>query len=247
MRILSNSVLPAASLSATTTGADSLVTNLANGNLFDFWSPSTVAEQTITVTFDQPSTVDAIGIAGHNLFESGVLSVTVKLFDAGALELSSDVITVESDKVILAAISSNLASSAEITFTTIEQMPFISSIYLGQSIYTSRSPEFGAELPFINNQASSKSVKSELGIVLGRLVIVPAGIKQNLTIKNLDLSWVLADWLPFVDDSLDVLFFITLSESIGVAVYALADSKKNPQYPAPDLANIRMAYSGVLE
>ena len=86
MRILSNSVLPVASLSATTTGADSLVTNLANGNLFDFWSPSTVAAQTITVTFDQPSTVDAIGIAGHNLFESGVLSVTVKLFDAGALE-----------------------------------------------------------------------------------------------------------------------------------------------------------------
>ena len=246
MRILNNSVLPESTIGATSTQSGSSANNLSNGNLYDYWQPSVTGVQTLTITFPTFTVVDAIGLVGHNLFSAGVTSLTLNLFDSEAGILSTDILPISSDNILFLPITSNNAAMATIDISVGATLPYISSLYLGKSIYTSRSPEFGSELPFLNNQTKVKALKNPYGVVLGAVKTAPAGIKSSVSIKYLPLSWVRSDWVPFVESSMETPFFISLSETIPDPIYATATAKPNPKLSGPNSADIKLSFEGVL-
>lgn len=62
-----------ANVSTTSQTAQGPATNLANTSTAFGWEATSTATQTITVTLDNPSEVDYIGFARHNLFNNGAL------------------------------------------------------------------------------------------------------------------------------------------------------------------------------
>lgn len=246
MRILNDNALTRSSMSATSTSVGSSVANLHNGNLFDFWKPSRTGLESVSAFFSEPNALDCIAIAGHNLFEAGVTSLALSFYDANAALIETIEFSVTNNKNIMHTFTLQNATSIKIEMNVVATLPYISCIYLGKSIYTTRTPEFGSELPFVNTNTKASSLSSEMGVVLARIVEVSEGIDLSVSLKSMDLNWVRSNWIPFVESSMFVPFFISLSNAIPDPIYALADNKIQPKLTRPNRADISLKFSGVL-
>ena len=237
-----------ASITATTSQGGSFPQNIADGNLFDYWQPAATGLQVLTVDFGVDCEVNAIGLAGDTLFSSGITSVEVRQYDSGDVLLSTDNLILESDAVKRFDLTENINTrSVQIQFNVISELPRIASLYIGKMLISIRAPAFGTELPWLDNNAKASTVRSQVGIVLGKIVEVPEGITMSIQLNYLPKTWVRNEWVPFVKSAIDTPFFIQLSDSVPDVVYAMSDSVELPKFVDPNYCSVTLKFSGILE
>ena len=240
--------LDTATVQATTSVGGSFPQNMGDGNLFDYWQPSAVGTQTITVDFGVDRVVNAIGFARDTLFSSGITDLVVRLYDSNCVLLSTDNLVFTNDSVKRFDLTENQqVRSVQVEFDVVSDLPIISSMYIGAMIVSIRAPAFGTDLPWLDNNAKASAVRSQVGIVLGKIIEVPEGITMNVQLSHVPKDWAKSDWVPFIKRAIDTPFFIQLSESVPEVIYAMSDSVDLPKFVDPDYCNVQLKFTGILE
>lgn len=249
MRILINNILNGANLSATSTEIETAIQNIITGQLFNYWQPSASGLQSFTANFSSARNLDSIGIIGHNLFSSGINEIIIRVFDSFETEIKNETIPINSDDAILYPLSTfdgqEEVYSLSIEFTVVSDLPYIASVIIGESIYTSRSPAFGTDLPIVDNQSSSSSVLNNKNTLLGKVIEEDEGFKMNLRFSHMPWPWVRDTFTPFLKQSINNPYFISLSDKVPNVIYATTSKIVAPKLTSKNKASIQLALEGV--
>ncbi|MDA0780679.1 MAG: discoidin domain-containing protein [Rickettsiales bacterium] len=201
-RVCYNNLSAAAAITASSEATDFDKENVQDGLTSTFWKPTS---QDSYLEFDMGSatTIDYIGIAGHNCGTQGN-TINIQYWD-GASWQTIDTITPTDDSVILFLFESQNRQIFKIEFTG-GSVPSVASIFMGVQLVMERQL-YGGHTPIIfAKQHVIRPNISETGQYLGRSV-VREGAFLRADFPNLTAAWVRTNILPFIEDAVDNPFF----------------------------------------
>lgn len=194
-----------------------------------WWQSTTgAAGRTVTLDFGStPRTVDAIGIAGHNIGGDALLIEGATDDALTTWETLADLDPAD-DSTILSLVESGSYYGIRITITTLttSKASKISVLYAGQALvmpvrgYVNLGPiDLGMDVEIT-------SYRTESGQLAGRFIEY-TGLRGSLTFTHLPEGWVRSTLMPFLKKSILTPFFIANRPQGYAADCAFAWSAKN--------------------
>ncbi|WP_144394841.1 hypothetical protein [Pleionea sediminis] len=249
MQLLGDNLLnnPGVLLSASSTGAGTFIDNIHDGNLYDYWQSGNFGQQTIAIDLGESRTVNALALIGHTFYSSSVTTLIVRQLNNDNELLSSDELTIAHDNAELWTLTEQTTTQKiEIKFDAVLALPRVACLYVGRQIQCPRSPAFGNELPWMDNQVNVLATRNTFGLALGSMAKKTSGISLSYTLRYVPITWAEFEWCPFIEKALHTPFFVRLSENFSQVIYATLDEIKNPSIVDPEYCHLPFKFTGSL-
>ena len=180
----------AANTTVTSETAAGPLSNMLNNSTAFYWQASSTATQTITITTGGTQ-VDYIGIARHNLAQSG-LTITVK-FDYVTVVPARAVV----DQTTMILLSEASPTTVTITIAGAGTAAKIAVLYIGQALKLERNIYVGHTPITYGRDISEINAMSENGQYIGRIVRNETR-STEITLRNLTPAWYRESLDPFI-------------------------------------------------
>lgn len=201
-RIAWNSVLPAATLTATpsTHESDGIVGNCVNSAPWNFWRPTGSAPFKIVADLGGAKVVNAWAIAGHDADGS----VLMETWNGSAWVTHSTAIAAGDGAVLYFVGSSISTTKLRFTFADIS---FLAILWAGQDMELPEGIGAGWSDPNYAQRAKLVAEKSRDGVFLGTAVEQWIA-KLTLSLRNVEAAWVKDNWITFIRQNSARPFFL---------------------------------------
>lgn len=178
-----DNILTRSGVSATSETSTSPATNLANTSTAFGWEAEDTADQTITITNTDRQEIDFLGIARHNLNQSG-LRVRIR-FDGSTVQDYTAISATQSQLVLF---EGALPSVIQIDITGGTEAAKIAVIYVGKSVDLERNI-YGGHTPIVyGRERSTITGVSQSGEYLGE-VVLNQSLANTVSLNNLTPTW----------------------------------------------------------
>lgn len=182
-RLCYKNVVSFNNVSATSETMEGPVTNLANPSTAFYWQASSSADQTITITLDDSSPIDYVGIARHNLYAIGA-EIRIR-FNGITVE---DWQAASSAQALLLLFESGNPSTIQIDIRNAGEAPRIAVLYVGESIALQRKIYVGHTPITYGRNRTVLAPISQSGEYLGEIELNRT-VSTTVSIQNLTASW----------------------------------------------------------
>lgn len=180
--------------------------NLATWAWYEAWVSDSSADQEILVVFDEAVSINALGLAGHNLGTVGATAALQYSVNAGADWTQLIGLSPGDDKTEFRVSDGASATHWKLVLSGMTAAPEIGCLFIGPSVQMKDLSE-GSVPPSLWYEDSGINVRSNTGAYLGRSVYV-TGNRTRINLELLRKSWYDSFWKPFKDAYREHPFFM---------------------------------------
>lgn len=194
-------------VAASTEDVDFPAVNLANPSTVLKWLATDAEETFVTVTFDDATEVDYVGIARHN-FGSSEIAVRIEGSYAGVWSVISDEVVPPDDTPLIFRFDATSPEALRVRMAEGDDAPTMAVLYVGRLTVMERGINLDTpHTPFrFSRVTNTIQGRSEAGDYLGSIV---TGSHSEMAeqFSHISASWYRSEFDPFAEAAIESPFF----------------------------------------